>query len=601
MPEIPQKTQALTPREANLGREQAFDLPGISEKQMLQQFGDIAKSGTDLIKIFSARQDKKKKEDDDLAVNEAYMGYVAAMRQSEQELYALKGAEAQGVTTKFKHKAEKIYRNSTVDLTEDQRKIFDPEVIRYDVNANPRMAIYERDAHQKRIRDNLEGKAISLTVQALDNYKNKVLFYRDINEARQLKSERLRLDGVNENKIKEADRVFLSHSVRAAIEQTARESLPRAKIWFNEAKKDGQFTIKDRNNLEDEFKDAGKRDRKEQTELIAQTWFDTLKENNEFVDKKLFREDAVKRTKKNPALRKAMFAQVDSYDKRQKDQHATNQRAIIEQVKVLIDMSENFDAANHQINVSTFGRDSDPETVRILRNYLKTQKITGSENVKTKSASLQEGFTLINKNIQGTAQPHEVINSYNELVARLSHLVSPPDMKKLLDFKRNGGFLGRNTYDSIFDSYVRLIEEPSELVKKDKTKQEDFARYLDYIIPRLDPEKVVNDFDLNTIGAGYFMLGKEGTVFVPDAPLWSAGFDELIEENYFEAKEKGRELSWLPGELDEAQLNLARQILAQENDERRALGKSAIKETGRILRELYKEQIMRLPHRRELQ
>ena len=518
---------------------------------------------------------------------------MAASRQFEGDLNQLKGAEAEGMTSRMKEEQSKIYQNSTADLTEDQKKIFDNEITPRALNTNIRVSGRERQIKEQRIRDNFEGKSISLTVQALDNYKRPQLFYQDLEEASRLKNERLKLDGVDENLIKEKDRVFKSQTVREAITRISTESLESAELWFKEASKKKELTFNDSFELKvmlDKRKNAKD---KIDLQVKVQTSLDKLFADNGVDQKTIL--DLI-REKTSGEFEEALISGAKVRFKERSDQDAENQRKFLSHGKVIIDQTANASEAVDLVDFIMSDPNASIATAKTLQGYIDAEFVTPDNKRKTNPAKLQEAFTRINKTFQGIASQKEVLDNSDQIIAEYKRHLSSPDLKKIMDFHRKGGFLGGNTYESVLKSFSDLEGKTPREISKDDDLKFRFNQYLDHVIPRLPSDKAVSDFDLRTIGSGFF-ISEEGETPTPNEAFFGLGLDET----YQEAQEAGRDLFWLPTEVleDENAKRVARQLLIQENEIRKAAGKSAIVENDLVLLELYKEQVLRFPHKRE--
>lgn len=599
MPQIPQKTQARTPGQVDLGREQDFDLPGISEQVLLKQFDKIAKNSGDLAKVFFARQDKKKGESDALAANSGLMEYYAANRQLENDLKQLNGADAEGMFIKMKNGSQRFYNSIVKNLTPDQKKIFDPEVISYDINVNTRVSVLEANKKSQWINDSYVAKSEAKMIQAQDNAgTNPQSFYQNLEESLSLEAERLKLNGIPKEKIETQGRITKSTSVKSGVLLMAVNSLPAAELWYEKAVKDKELMPFDKIALRASLDKMKTKKDKIDLRVKAQSATDKLIATYGEDRKTLF---SIIEKQTSGVFEDELKKEVNVRLKQISDQTAENQRAFLSQGKGIIDQAANATEARNLVDFVMSDPNATIATAKTLESYIDATFVTPAGKRQTNPAKYQDFYTLINENMQGTATRDRIIRDSDDLSARIRPFTSIADEKKLIDFWRNKGFLGGTAYNEILQSFLDFENINKKEFLSDKffgvAPKVKYQKYLDYVVPRLPPDKALNDFDLRKLGSDFYLL-KEGEVFVPDAPFTSAGFDEFEDMNYEEAKEKGLELVWLPGELKGNALNQAKQLLAQENAERKSLGKSAIKENDIILRELYKEQVMRFKHSR---
>ena len=122
MPVIPTRTTSRGVSDINLGRVQATEIPGVGELTTLRQVDTIVKGGVNLADTLAARQEKRQKENRDLKVNEAFLSYQAAASQLETEFDQIKARDSEGMFLRWKAAQDKIYKNSSSDLNEDEAK-----------------------------------------------------------------------------------------------------------------------------------------------------------------------------------------------------------------------------------------------------------------------------------------------------------------------------------------------------------------------------------------------------------------------------------------------------------------------------------------------
>jgi hypothetical protein len=594
MPQIPIRTTARQVRDISLGRvEEKAALPGIGEQVQLRQFDALLRSGTDVAQFIFSRYDKKKREEDDLAANEAYLKYVGSSRQKELEFDQTKPPDSKGLFLRWKKEQDQIYENASAGLTEDQLKIFNVSAAKYGLETNTRIAGKERSLHEKRIRDNYEGSALAAETSAFDNLANQKLFYSNINEARNLQQERLRLDGVDEKKIQDKDKKYFSSAVRKGVLLMSAISYPRAEEWFDQALKDGELTTQDAIGLKADLSKRKKANQKREFTIQSQETLDKIFAT-EGIDQKIvfdfirnnYEGDFEERLIKDSKTR---FEEI-------KRQDAENQRKFLTQGKAIIDQSTNAVEARENVNFVMADPTATIATANTLDAYIDDVFVKPARK-ESDPFALQKGYELVNKNFQGIQTPEETIENAEQLIVMFKPKLSAPDLNKLVEFHRNGGLFGRTTYNDIVRSYEELTGKTRKDISQSKEQQAALNAYINMMAPRLPSDKVVNPFDLRKIGSGIItaVLEDPGGE-TPVKTVWKIGLG--VDETLEEAREKGRELQWLPI-LTDVTYPMAKQALAAKNELLKERGLAPIPETDANLRVIFKMDVMRLRHQKQ--
>jgi hypothetical protein len=259
-----------------LGRLSAADAPGIETQSQLRQLSALSKTLGALGPALLARQEKLKKERDDLNISEANLAFKNAVNQQIINYEALRGKDTEGVANSLKNDFITFENQIGDTLTPDQKEAFQRSVAPYKANSLYRVSRFERQSHEKRVRSNYDGQSAADTSAALENYNNPSAFYEFLDKATLAKTRRLELDGVDENLISESSKQFRSNTLASAITRMATDSLKTGELWFEKAKKDKELSFNDEFKLTQYFDRAKKAAKKNNIDTEAQLILDKL-------------------------------------------------------------------------------------------------------------------------------------------------------------------------------------------------------------------------------------------------------------------------------------------------------------------------------------
>jgi len=591
MPTIPIRTTAKSVQDINLGRIQSAEVPGVGEQQTLRQFDAIVKSGAALADTLLSRQETRKKEADDLIINEAKLAFIAASREKRLEIEQTPPNQANGLLAKFKRDQTSIWDQVTADLTPDQIKTFEPIASRIAVEDNIQVARFEANAHNVRIDENYKASSLAAKTRAFDFLTDKKEFDRNIAESIQLNDALLERQGVDEIGRRNFAKNSLSKSVAEGIVLLSSISAPKAEAWFDQSLKDGELSTQDSiriKNALDKRKSANeKKDRlvwaqNKGDELIAKygekraAIFKDIEENTSG-------EDEV-------ALKKEMNIRLSQIA----SQQAEDQRAFIRNGKAIVDQSTNAVEARRNITELMGSEKATIDTADKLDRYIKKVFEKKTARSETNPAALDEVYTRINKTLSGTASPTEIIDSASMIEVEYADKLSAADLKAATKYLRGNGFFGRTTYNDLLQSFSDMKEKPVSEIRMNKEDMKEFVAYLNYARPLLPPDKTPSLFTMQQISADFFIQNKsEGKTFRPGENFFETGFDEFSNETYQEAARRGEGLAWLP-DLSGEKAKTASRLIAKENVLRKEQGKSLIIDNERNRSMIYKQRVMKL-------
>lgn len=592
MPIVPKRGGPRQLRDISLGRIETAELPGIAQGTTLAQLDKIVQSGAKLGNVLLERQEKKKKENDDLAVNEAYLAFQASSGQSENEFNQIKAIDSEGMFSKWKTAQDENWKQASKNLTGDQRQSFDQLAGRYGLQQNARIAIRETTLHEQRIDDNFQASSAAASLNAFKEITRPTLFYENINEARRLNKTFLERQGLNETDIKTKDTLYFSKSVKEAIIMTSSLSLLRAEAWYEKALKDEELTTQDSLLVRSALDKRNKANDEETLLTWAQDQTDKLiqvhGENREAIFSQIEEQAS---GKKEVVLKKEANVRLIQI----KEQKAEDQRAFRQDGKIIIDQSPNATEARKRVSFIMADHKTTIDTANKLDAYIKDVFEKPAGRRITNPSKLDELYTNINKTLAGIATPDEIISSPSDIDVRYGPHLSIPDRKAANDYLRNGGFFGKTAYNDLLQSFANMKETTVDKVRRDKETLTEFTAYLNYARPLLPPDKVVSPIELQRIAADFYIAGKaEGRT--PRSGEFVTFFDALNDETYREAVQRGEGLIWLPYvDDDEETKKEAEQLIIEENAVRAIDLRPPYLNTEKNRSRIYKQKVMLLP------
>jgi len=589
MPVIPTRTTSRGVSDINLGRVQATEIPGVGELTTLRQVDTIVKGGVNLADTLAARQEKRQKENRDLKVNEAFLSYQAAASQLETEFDQIKARDSEGMFLRWKAAQDKIYKNSSSDLNEDEAKHFDALAGKYGLQQNSRIAAREVSLHEKRVNDNYRASANAASINAYKELARPNLFYENINEARRLEKELLKRQGINETEIENKDQTYFSKAVKDAIIMTSSLSLPQAEAWYEKALNDEELLTNDSLLVRRALDKRKEGNDKEELLNWSQTQADRLIQTYG-EDRGVIFEQIEKLTSGEREI--SLKEEVNARFKQIRDQTAENQRAFLKNGKGIIDQSLNSTEARQKVAFIMADSNATIDTANKLGDYINDvfEKPVGRKT--TNPTKMDELYTNINKTLAGTAAPDEIISSSADIDVKYGPHLSISDNKAANEYLRNNGLFGKTAYKNLLQSFANMKEKTVDNIRKNKEDMAEFTAYLSYARPLLPPDKTVSPIELQKISADFFIAGERGGKTPRPADSIWFGIDEHENETYQEAAQRGEGLKWMP-DLDHNEGLVAKKLLTEENARRRKQGLPLYEDTERNRANIYKQRVVR--------
>jgi hypothetical protein len=595
MPRIPVRTEGVVPGQVSLGRQTAAELPGVGEQVFLRQLTEVVEKGAPIAQGLLARQEAREKEKNDLEINEGKLDFMQQSRQLLQDLQQTRPQDAPGVFNSGKKGQDKIYKQVTANMNPDVIERFDQVIASYATEFNVSTAKLQAGLEKQRILDNFEGSKQMSTINAMDNFGNDDRFKKYRDEALVANSELQRLNGVGE-KQREADGIKLKSSLTSdRIRLMSGISLPNARRLLDQALEDGDLTSPDSFKLSAFLNKAQVGAEKKAVLAEMQPAVDDLWDKHNGQVGPIFKELEQTYSGEKEKVGKELTRSKEGQESLQRSQ---NQVQFGFKMKSIVDDSPN--KTEGKINLEDFISRSPTMTISTANNgrsYLENKYKVTPRTVSDPLA-VNEAYVLIDKNRQGTADPAkgEIIENAEQLTVMFSPRTTPGDMKKILDYHRNGGLFNKTGYETMLQSFADIKGVSRADLRQDEDDMKKFNEFLDFVIPRLPSDKAINPLDLSKLTSAFMLQGSEGETLIPGSSIFETGlFDDIADETYEEAEERGEGIFWLP-DLDEEKDKMAADMLAKENEERSKAGAPLFEDSEKNRKIIYKNRVMLLPY-----
>ena len=150
MPNIPRNLEVQLPRSTALERVSATDVPGIESQSQLHQISAVAKTLGALGPALLARQEKLKKERDDLGISEADLAFKNAVNQQIINYETFRGRNTEGVSKRLREDFTTFENQIGGTLSPEQNEVFRATIAPYKANSLYRVSRFERQSHDRR-------------------------------------------------------------------------------------------------------------------------------------------------------------------------------------------------------------------------------------------------------------------------------------------------------------------------------------------------------------------------------------------------------------------------------------------------------------------
>lgn len=581
MPTIPRRTTARIPRGTSLGRISDVNAPGLQKQSQLNQLDALGRAiGGNLVPALLARQDKIKADNDLLNISEANLKFKNSVNEELIRVNTLRGKATEGVTKQFNNFMLDRVGEFSQGLTPDQTEAFKLSTTRLRPNYTYQAAKFESGSRQRRIRADFDGQAASNTTLALINFDNVGAFDEFLAEADAAHTERLKLDGVDEELIEKSVQITHSKTLRGGISRLLTENLAQAKLWFEQAKTTEDLTNNDVLALDAAFKRAENSQKSKDLSAQAQTITDDLVAT---FGEGIITQREVARERYSGALEDAVINRLNARNNESLIQERETQASLLLGGAQGIRGALNYDEATEVIN--DIEDSADGATLNQLDRLRNSRFNSDPSKRRTNFKKFQEAREFIDATFKGEAGSNR-IRSVDDLIARYEPFTSPSDMKVLIRNFREGGNISGLTNSKV-NSAFKLFNPAADL--KTESGREDSQEFFKFLVQQLPPGVTITDSFLREQGALYFTQpGRKEIGF------WSRiGFGSG--DTYQEAQKEGTEKTWLP-QLNEDQIETARRRLSALNARQQTRGAALIPDTEENLSEIYKVSVLKLPH-----